>query len=144
MTHKKANIKAHLNIKIAVDWKKSRTWGYNPRATVWVYYKDQSARTEGSASGCGYDKKSAAVGQALNANEAFYKFLEENKALEKAARAKLYAVDVFKKGRKKERHFSISGKGLGTLESFLRFFGCYTVADFSGDMFDGVEYRSKK
>lgn len=144
MTPKKARIKAHLNIKIAVDWKKSRTWGYNPRATVWVYYKDQSARTEGSASGCGYDKKSAAVGQALNENEVFYKFLEENKALEKAARAKLYAVDVFKKGRKRVKRFSISGKGLGTLESFLRFFGCYTVAEFSGDMFDAVEYRSKK
>jgi hypothetical protein len=144
MKYKKARIKAHLDVKIAIDWKKSRMWGYNPHATVWVYYKDTSSRTEGRASGCGYDKKSAAVGRALAGNAAFLEFLKDNRALKKAHAAKLYAVDSFRRGRKKELCFSISGKGLGTLAEFLRFFGCYTVAEFGGETFDGVEYRSKK
>ena len=144
MKNKQARIKGHLNVKISINWKKSRAWGYNPHADVCVCYKDMASRTEGSASGCGYDKKSAAVGEALAENAAFNEFLRDNNALKKAHAAKLYAVYTFRKGRKKELCFSISGKGLGTLETFLKFFGCYTVAEFSGEMFDGIEYRSRK
>lgn len=46
-------------IEIVVDWVKSRTWGSNPHATMWT---DNGARVEGeTASGCGYDKRSAAT-----------------------------------------------------------------------------------
>lgn len=50
------------SITICVAWKKSRIWGYNPTATI---YTDNGTHT-GSASGCGYDKRSAAVAEALN------------------------------------------------------------------------------
>lgn len=107
--------------------------------------KNKSARIKKHLnSGYGYDKHSAAVGHALAENKAFLEFLKDNNALKKAKRAKLYAVDSYRKGRKKELCFSISGKGLSTLEEFLRFFGCYTVAYFDGEMFTGTEYRSRK
>lgn len=49
---------------IVVEWKKSRTWGANPHATI----TGDRVRTFGSASGCGYDKQSAAIAQAMNDN----------------------------------------------------------------------------
>ena len=51
-------------INISVEWHRSAMWGYNPSATVAADYR----RTYGKASGCGYDKESAAVAEALNAN----------------------------------------------------------------------------
>lgn len=46
---------------VSVTWARSRVWGYNPTAEVWPGY------ATGHASGCGYDKQSAAVAEALNA-----------------------------------------------------------------------------
>lgn len=61
----------NATISIIVEYKRSRTWGYNPTAYVTLTaetadgtHKHQTAT--GTASGCGYDKKSAAVAQALN------------------------------------------------------------------------------
>lgn len=51
-------------ISIAVEWHKSRTWGYNPTATA----TGDKRETESRASGCGYDKGSAAIAGALNQN----------------------------------------------------------------------------
>lgn len=59
------------NLSILIEWKPSRTWGYNPTAHVTLTaetadgtHKYQTAT--GTAGGCGYDKGSAAVAQALN------------------------------------------------------------------------------
>lgn len=49
---------------ISVTWVRSRTWGHNPH----VEARSSNGITEGKASGCGYDKESAAVASALNAN----------------------------------------------------------------------------
>lgn len=59
-------------ITINVEWKRSRTWGYNPTADV---VTNEYARYTGTASGCGYDKRSAAVACALNASPAVLKAL---------------------------------------------------------------------
>ena len=59
-------------IAINVEWVRSTTWGYNPHATV---YTNTSGATEGRASGCGYDKESAAVAEALNKNNDILKLL---------------------------------------------------------------------
>ena len=59
---------------ISVPWARSRTWGYNPTAEV-LHIGDR--RTEGHASGCGYDKESAAVASALNKNPAALRVLYE-------------------------------------------------------------------
>lgn len=52
--------------RISVEWKRSRTWGANPTAKLIM----AGSRTTGSASGCGYDKESAAIAEALNENPA--------------------------------------------------------------------------
>lgn len=51
-------------VSISVEWKKSRLWGANPHATVYAAF----TVTEDSASGCGYDKESAAIASAFNDN----------------------------------------------------------------------------
>ena len=60
------------SITISVDWVKNPTWGYNPHATI---YTNNGNVTEGSASGCGYDKESAAIAEALNKNNDILKLL---------------------------------------------------------------------
>lgn len=52
-------------IAITVEWRKSATWGYNPTATATINGKSYLSCT-GTASGCGYDKLTAAVANALN------------------------------------------------------------------------------
>lgn len=58
-------------ISISVDWVKSRLWGYNPRAEI----QTGSAIYTGTASGCGYDKESAAIAGALNKCDSALKLL---------------------------------------------------------------------
>lgn len=68
-------------INISVEWHRSSVWVYNPSATVEAGYR----RTYGKASGCGYDKESAAVAEALNANpealKIIYKYVDEGGSL---------------------------------------------------------------
>jgi len=59
---------------VCVTWAKSRTWGANPTAEL-LNVGDR--RTVGHASGCGYDKESAAVAEAMNANPAALRVLYE-------------------------------------------------------------------
>ena len=58
------------HISVNVEYKRNRYWGWNPTATVYG-----GMWTEDSASGCGYDKESAAVAGAFNANPAILKIL---------------------------------------------------------------------
>lgn len=60
-------------IDISVTWHRSAVWGYNPLAEVFT----ERRRTYGTASGCGYDKESAAVASALNANPEALKIIYE-------------------------------------------------------------------
>ena len=59
-------------INVSINWVKSPTWGYNPHATITTSNGDI---TEGRASGCGYDKESAAIADALNQNDDILKLL---------------------------------------------------------------------
>lgn len=69
------------SVTIRVQWKHSRTWGYNPHAEVIV---NQANRYTGTASGCGYDKRTAAVGDALNQSAVILRmlYMAKEKALE--------------------------------------------------------------
>lgn len=60
------------SITINVEWVKNPTWGYNPHVTV---YTNNGNTTEGKASGCGYDKQSAGIAEALNKNNDILKLL---------------------------------------------------------------------
>ena len=58
-------------LSVSVEWKRSSTWGYNPTATA----RTDDGTFSGYASGCGYDKESAAVGEALNKSPAVMRVL---------------------------------------------------------------------
>lgn len=59
------------SLSIALTWHRSSVWGYNPIAEAVGDYR----RTTGKASGCGYDKGSAAAADALNAQPQTLRFL---------------------------------------------------------------------
>jgi len=61
------------NIIVSVEWHKSRIWGYNPMVTVSADHR----RTTGTASGCGYDKESAAIASAFNAHPEIMRIIYE-------------------------------------------------------------------
>lgn len=61
-------------VSVSVEWKKSNMWGYNPTAAVCA----EKRRTEGKASGCGYDKGSAAIASACNVNPEILRILYEH------------------------------------------------------------------
>lgn len=55
------------DIKISVEWKKSAMWGANPTAEAEFIGKNfYEFKKSGSISGCGYDKESTAIAEALN------------------------------------------------------------------------------
>jgi polyhydroxyalkanoate synthesis regulator phasin len=55
-------------LQINIEWKKSRTWGYNPFAEIKVWFVDGSfVRESGfTCSGCGYDKESTVIAEICN------------------------------------------------------------------------------
>lgn len=67
-------------ISIEVNWAKNRTWGNNPTAEI----RSAGEYTTGRASGCGYDKLSSAIREALNKNNHILNLLYN--AYEKALR----------------------------------------------------------
>ena len=92
-----------FNIDVQIEWKNSRTWGANPFCECWGggYY------TTGRASGCGYDKRTAATADAFNSNPAIMKALytAEEKRLAK-------------RNKPTRREFIGYGSGYGILPAF--------------------------
>lgn len=99
-------------VSIRVEWKKSRTWGYNPTATVII---NQANRYTGSASGCGYDKRTAAIAEALNQSAVILKMLYQakEKALESG-----YIPKKAGSSPESNRECIAYGAGYGTLPYF--------------------------
>lgn len=62
---------------VVVEWKRSKMWGHNPHVTLKVPGDGQYTAY---ASGCGYDKESTAVAEALNKSRAVRKILYRAKA----------------------------------------------------------------
>jgi hypothetical protein len=63
------------SVSISVEWRRNRTWGYNPTATVTIETAHHREQYSGTASGCGYDKLTAAIGSALNQSASIKKML---------------------------------------------------------------------
>ena len=62
--------KIELSVDISVEWRRSATWGMCPTATVDALLAEDGVTVRrdggvGHASGCGYDKRSAAVDKAM-------------------------------------------------------------------------------
>lgn len=62
-------------VSVSVDWVRSRTWGYNPHVEV----RTNTGTYTGMASGCGYDKESAAIAEAFNKCDSILKALYQLK-----------------------------------------------------------------
>lgn len=64
-------------IRISVEWKNSRTWGMNPHVELSAYSCNNCYTARSTASGCGYDKESQAIAEALNSINGVRKLLVE-------------------------------------------------------------------
>lgn len=73
--HEVEEVEAPAAVSVVVEWHKNRTWGMNP-----------------SASGCGYDKQSAAIANAFNQNPEILKILYDHA---EAGEAFPYGVHVW-------------------------------------------------
>lgn len=62
------------SVNIPVEFTRSRVWGYIPHATA----TGNRRRTFGTASGCGYDKESAAIASAINQNPEIMRILYDH------------------------------------------------------------------
>lgn len=134
-----------IEINISVTWAKSRTWGSNPHAECRFYFEDaeygtRSAFSEGRASGCGYDKRSAAVQGAFGfvvSKKYSHAHSSKDRALARASFDRFviehgeelwkeYAID-----KTPMPHFNISGKGMSTFTGLFRRIGCKYNANFA-------------
>lgn len=70
-----ANAPDLIFISVSVEWVRSRTWGYNPHVEV----RTNTGTYTGTASGCGYDKESAAIADAFNKCDSILKALYQLK-----------------------------------------------------------------
>lgn len=64
-----------LSLSISVEWVRSQTWGHNPHAVTNIHTASGWSNEEGRASGCGYDKRTAAIAEALNKSPSVLKML---------------------------------------------------------------------
>lgn len=120
-------------IRINVNWKKSNMWGYNPTAETWTsggYYNT------GKASGCGYDKESAAINKALKPSPSLTRFLIENYSKIKDS----YGLSNFAGLPQIE----ISGKGTSELLFIFRKVKKWTIHEMHGKTFDGYTLELNK
>lgn len=107
-----------VSVSISVEWKRNPTWGYNPTALITAHAGNEWKQFTGTASGCGYDKETAAVGSALNQSRSILKMLYQvkEKALSEFTAEQLAATR--KHGTESNANFIHYGAGYGTLPYF--------------------------
>lgn len=83
------------SIDITVNWNKSRTWGHNAQAEVSINYSNFTREifTGSRTSGCGYDKESTAISDALNQSNALLKLMYAEK--NRPSRMKQKNAEIF-------------------------------------------------
>jgi hypothetical protein len=83
-----------FSITISMDWKRSQMWGNNPQALAEVRTTNNYNRYESTrVGGCGYDKGSTAVAEAINQSNSLLKAMYTIK--DKVKNVKLDNRDVF-------------------------------------------------
>lgn len=117
-----------VEIHVSVDWKKSRTWGHNPTAEVWLLYEGgekgggnaYAYAKSASIGGAGYDKRSTAVSEALAKLDNDAKAALDRLVFEGGE--KVWKEYVFDK--RPVPHFSFGGKGISTFTGLFPYIGC--------------------
>lgn len=124
-----------LVFKINVDWHRSRMWGSNPRAEVWANLAGiRGDYTNGTVSGWGYDKESAAVDLALKDNPLMQTLMMWPKLNVDSDYGGLAAPVVNKRDYGYVLDFA--GMGMRVFLNFMRKNG-FDVVEMEGDTFDG-------
>lgn len=123
-------------IYINVEWSKSRTWGAIPHAEI----RTNAGIYTGTASGCGYDKQSAAVAEALNKSPEIMRALYELKEKHPAAPHR----DLFGYGSGYDiLPYFEGGVGVSCFESILNQCGFTLTACNSGKMYDYYQFTKE-
>ena len=110
----------NLTISINIEYKRNRTWGWNPTATVTAVLDGvRTDTTTGTASGCGYDKLSAAVCGAFSRNPLLQTLLMWDGW---QTATKTHGANVVQ-----NQEWSFGGMGMSALLRHLRANGCHVT-----------------
>lgn len=126
----------NLTISINIEYKRNRTWGWNPTATVTAVLDGvRTDTTTGKASGWGYDKLSAAVCRAFS----------ENPLLQTLLMWDGWQTDTEAYGPAvvREHEWSFGGMGMSALLRHLRANGCH-VTETPDKQCDPVAYTATR
>lgn len=144
------NAKIPSFISIKTEWVRSRTWGNNPHTEIYV---QGEGTLEGRASGCGYDKESAAFASAAKGSFALKKILCELKeaALKegKSDKSKTACTGIdnrevcgYGAGYNPIPTFE-GGVGMNSIISIFKRYG-YNAIESHGKRYDSYELELKK
>ena len=117
------------SVTVTIVWKKSATWGNNPRATVRAKlrtaegYLQYETYESSSVGGCGYDKGSTAVAEGLNQCTALLRLLYSAESLRLAHNSSRNAVE------RSRRDYLGYGSGYGPLPAFEGGVGVSSLAN---------------
>lgn len=126
----------NLTISINIEYKRNRTWGWNPTATVTASLDGvRTDTTTGTASGCGYDKLSAAVCAAFRKNPLLQTLLLWGG----------WNTDTEKYGPNaaQDHEWSFGGMGMSALLRHLRANGCH-VTETLDKQCDPIAYTATR
>ena len=110
----------NLTISINIEYKRNRMWGWNPTAMVTASLDGvRTDTTTGTASGCGYDKLSAAVCGAFSRNPLLQTLLMWDGW---QTATKTHGANVVQ-----NQEWSFGGMGMSALLRHLRANGCHVT-----------------
>ena len=132
----------HMTINI--EWKKSRTWGWNPTATARIAHHDGTYSNIGpfTTSGCGYDKESTVVSDIFNA-ALKYKLYKRFRG-EKPYGVYYYNGKFVDEGSYLKRPDFNGGVGMECYPHISHFIGGQLKHTANGKTFDCWEYIDKR
>lgn len=124
------------HLYISVDWVRSSTWGMNPHAEIIA----NDGRFTGRASGCGYDKLSAATADALNQSKSALKLIynKYEEALRKDPKAT--KRDAVGYGSGYSKPYYEGGVGFSCHDSIFRNCGAIVHEWHEGKAWDSMRY----
>ncbi len=119
---------ASVDVKVSVDWYKSRTWGYCPKAKVYLTFYDVDGTStnwevlEAKATGCGYDKLSSVIASCFNASSLLRSFIYDKYPMFQDSEYREFSVyGAYSYGG--SLPVFIGGAGIGELERFAAKYG---------------------
>ena len=121
------------NVHIHVEWKKNRTWGWNPHATLEINGKTFVDRV----SGCGYDKLSSVVACVLEKCPSFRRFKIENWKKIKNRLPEYNSNYIHWNENDIFPCFGIDGSGISVLRQIVEAAG-YTFEHYNHDKYENI------